>query len=135
MANNSSEFSQIIECVSKEGLDFLVTLLEPQAGDYIDSDGEPHMDTEPCEFSRESETSLWVHAFEGIAPTHRLIDAIQQYQIKFNDPKPVSIEWADTCDEPKVGQFGGGAGVIFRGISHFMTTNLWVNETIARLNK
>ena len=135
MANNESKFSSIIECVSKDGLDFIVELLSPQAGDYIDRYGDPHIDMEPCEFESHTYKSLWVHDFEGGGITDRLVDASARYQIKFVDPKPIAIEWAETCDEPRVSEFGGGAVVILRGIVHWQSTRYWVAEKITELTK
>ena len=139
MSNNYSEFSQVIECVSTEGIEFLESLLNPQEeGDYIDMDGDSHLDIEPCEFNRDlsiDDKALWVRDFEGGGVNHRLIDAIKQYQLKFDDPNPVTLEWSDRCDKPRVGEFGGGVIVILRGHSHWMTTRHWADEKIAELNK
>lgn len=47
---------------------------------------------------------------------------------KYDDMKPVGFSWANWCDKPRPGEFGGGAVYIRKGDTKHLGTDLWLGN-------
>lgn len=121
MADYYTQFSFMMPCVSKEAALWLAEQLRSDA-----------RRPRACECAIEKETELWLYA-EECADIDTILEAISNYQNKYNDPGPISFEWANTCSKPMLDAFGGGAAVIYNGHISFVNTGYWVVKEAAAL--
>jgi hypothetical protein len=71
----------------------------------------------PCEAVVEPDngvSGIWVHTEESGDPG-ALAEVIAEWQRKFKSKEEVIISYALTCSKPRLGEFGGGAILIYRG--------------------
>lgn len=62
-----------------------------------------------------------------------LVDILQAAMAEFNIRGALSIEWANTCDKLRAGEFSGGAVVITKDDTHWMSTTSWVADKCREL--
>lgn len=60
---------------------------------------------------------------------------LQATMIRFNLPGPTVIEWANTCDKLRAGEFTGGAAVITQASQRWMNTTQWAEQTCAAMER
>ena len=115
MANNYSQFSEMIPCESKEQQDWLMQEL---AVGIKDDDGEGYP---VCEFETDGK-DVWVYSPE-FADLDALAEVVVAFQLQFGITKPWTLTWADSCSKPRLGNFGGGGMVVYRG--EFWCMSVW----------
>ena len=120
MANNYTEFSEMIPCETQGQIEWLENALTGG------SEGYP-----VCEFDREGD-GVWVYS-EDIGDLGALADVVSAFQLRFDVAKPWTLTWAGTCSEPLLGNFGGGGVVVYKGKAHWMNTWDWCAAEVLRL--
>lgn len=125
MANNYDEFSEMIPCETKEQQDYLIQELAV-AVEF--DDGER---VSACEFEADGK-DVWIYSQES-CDLDALADVIAAFQLGFNIDDPWTLTWAGTCSKPRVGNFGGGGIVVYKGKTHWMNTWDWCTAEVRRL--
>ena len=125
MANNYSQFSEMIPCETKEQQDWL--LRELAIAVEFD-DGER---VSACMFEADGK-DVWVYS-EDSADIDALADVIATFQLQFKVNKPWTLTWADSCSKPRLNNFGGGGVVIYKGKTSWMDTWGWCAAEAQRL--
>ncbi len=125
MADYWTLFSEIVPCKTKEQQDWLIQKL---TGAVKDDDGTAYP---PCEFAAEGK-DVWVHS-EDSGDIGALADTVAAFQERFEVEEPWSLSWAGTCSKPRVGDFGGGGIVIYKGKASSMNTWDWYTAEARRL--
>jgi hypothetical protein len=126
MANNYTQFSQVIENLTKEEHDWIEETLEERfdigndewLGDYFDH--------------QLYDDYIWFYSEEACS-VDGVMDFVQEFLTKFRPNDVFSMEWADYCSKPRVGEFGGGACVVTKDEIHFIHTNDWVYQKLAEI--
>ncbi len=112
---NISDNEIIFNYLSKE---FGVELASTYEADYFPGFS--------VEFSDdESSVSLYTDDSGNI---ENCVSVIQAFLKKFRPDSFFSIQWADTCSRPRVGEFGGGAAFITANNVEYFSTSSWVNN-------
>lgn len=125
MADNYTQFSEMIPCKTKEQQDWL---LKELADGVKDDDGGEHP---VCEFSADKE-DIWVHA-EDSGDLDALADVVSFFQLRFEIDEPWTLTWAETCSKPRVGNFGGGGVVVYRGKVSWLNAWSWCEAEKGRM--
>jgi len=125
MANNYTEFSEMIPCKSKEQQDWLMREL---AEAVKDDDGAMYP---PCEFTPDGK-DVWVYA-EDSGDLDVLADVVATFQNVFGVEEPWTLTWAGTCSKPRLGNFGGGGLVAYRGKVSWQDAWDWCAAEVQRL--
>ena len=125
MANNYTQFSEMIPCESKEQQDWLMQRLD------ITVETEERLQCPDCEFEEDGK-DVWVYS-EDSADIGALADVVAAFQLRFNIDKPWTLSWANTCSKPRLNNFGGGGLVIYKGKVHWMDTWDWCTAEVRRL--
>jgi hypothetical protein len=123
MANNYVLFSQSLEA-PQEALDWLEEEIE-----RLLNEGD---NTPPCECRRNSVTEVVLFS-EDYCNLEVLIETICRMQQRFHQTEPWGLEWAATCDQPRIGEFGGGAVCCHEGEATWLTTSGWLENQIKTL--
>ncbi len=137
MANNHTLFSSKVEA-PPEALEFLEKCIKtgeglPPSEDFDESEAcachqMPAEGNDPA--------YLWVFS-EDSGNINQLVAAVCAMQTKFNLTDPWGMEYAFTCDKPRIGEFAGGAVVCHKGESSWTSTGEWLSErmlTCRRMN-
>lgn len=69
-------------------------------------------------------TYFWVTA--GDANMDNLLNLTQRFLRKFRPNELFVIRWAEICDKPRVGAFGGGVWIVGANESIYMNTFEWL---------
>lgn len=127
MANCYTQFSEVIPCENEEQVEWLMgslaTAVKDEGCESEDSDDDGYP---PCEFERDG-SGVWVHSEDG-GDLEALVNVICSFQEKFSIGDPWSLAWAETCSRPRVGEFGGGAIVVYKGEAEWINTWDWCEE-------
>lgn len=149
MANNYLQFSELLAGVTPEQRSWIKEfLLKPendpnyaQADSQIDWDAwardHPKADAEDWpgfeyEFDDSEPDSMLLHASE-YGNLDNLLVFIQAYLRKFVPEGMFKLTYAETCEKPRVGQFGGGGLVITADTVRWMNAHTWVDEQLKDL--
>lgn len=127
MADNYTQFSEMIFCKTKEQQEWLMRKL---AVAVKDEEGEAHP---ACEFAADRE-DIWVHAWDS-GDLNALADVVATFQNVFEIREPWTLTWANTCSKPRTSQFGGGGIVVYKGKVHGMNTWDWCIAEAKRLQE
>lgn len=139
MANYYTHFSFVVpfEVQSEMASKLLVQRLVGELGvliqDAIDQDGNDlfAMNDIPYGLSVEAEgTDVWIHDDAGEGCIEPAVTAVRWLLDKPGAPGAVGFEWANTCSKPRVDGFGGGAVLVTRDDSHWMTTGEWLAKAL-----
>jgi hypothetical protein len=84
-----------------------------------------------CQTEQEPEGLYIYHEDWGNIEFTASVLALAQKQFGIDDPW--SIQWADWCDKPRPGEFGGGAVVIYKGEATYHNSDQWVHDKIKEL--
>ena len=125
MANNYSQFSEMIPCENKEQQDWLMQELAI-AIEFDDGERVP-----ACAFEADGD-DVWVYS-EDSGDLEALADVVATFQVEFDITEPWTLTWADTCSKPRLGNFGGGGLVIYKGKVHWLDTWNWCAAEAQRL--
>lgn len=128
MANNYRLFSSEIEfpASDRERVQAIVDdfIAHADEDSEIESLGIEIEDTRIMFLSEE-----WADIKETVTLAQKILDELQLNE-------PFVLEWAETCSELRVGEFGGGAVIVRRGMDpEYMNTHSWVLERLAKLPK
>ncbi len=91
-----------------------------------------------CEHSYHADAEyIWVHDSRASKVRHMdsLLLVVAHFQCVFKIEKPWAIQWSWTCEKPRIGGFGGGAAVVYKGDIHFLDTWKWCCKKIYELTK
>ena len=127
MANNYTEFSEMIPCETKEQQAWLLQKLAV-AIEFDDGEKVP-----TCAFETDGK-DVWVYTEDSV-DLDALADVVAAFQVRFNIDKPWTLTWADTCSKPRISNFGGGGIVVYKGKTHWMNTWGWCTAEVHRLTE
>jgi len=125
MANTYTQFSEMIPCETKEQQEWL---MQEIAVAVYDDDGARHP---ACDLRADRE-NVWVYS-EDSADIGALADIVADFQLRFEVDEPWTLTWAETCSKPRVGQFGGGGVVVYRGKVSWLNTWSWCEAEKGRM--
>lgn len=125
MANNYTQFSEMIPCETKEQQEWLMQRL----GETVET--EERLQCPDCEFKADGE-NVWVYS-EDSADISALADVVATFQLRFEVDEPWTLTWAETCSKPRVGQFGGGGLVVYRGKISWLNAWSWCEAEKGRM--
>ena len=123
MAENFTQFSEMIECETEEQVQFLLAKLNKK-GDS----------GQCCEAKREGLKDVWIHSDEN-PDLEQMVDVLCEFQKKFKLKKPIVISWAHSCSKPRLSEFGGGAVVIMRGKEYWIDAATWAHRQVYKRQK
>ena len=85
-------------------------------------------------FSCQDEDSLtwWIYADETI-DVNRTVQFFE-YLVRKDLCKPFGFQWADTCSKARLDAFGGGAVLISKEGTEWMSTDAWLFEQNQKAN-
>lgn len=101
MANNYTEFSELIECQSKAQQKWLLQELSKDDRSYA------------C-VATADKSNVWVHSDES-GDLAVVASVVGEFQKKFKITSPWVGSYCHYCDHPRINEFGGGAVVVHRG--------------------
>jgi hypothetical protein len=106
MANNYQQFSEIVAHLTPAECEWFETelLKEDECEEGPACAWSINNDTE-------SKTHLWVHADE-CGDIERVCNTVQAFIKKFRPDHVFTLQWADYCSKPRVGEFGGGYAIV-----------------------
>lgn len=125
MANNYSQFSEMIDNITQEEARWISTVLNLSAEDEdklqqlkrelgLEPDGGYEFDMWPYfEWQLEDRNSLWLYSEEGLNEEH-LGWFVQAFINKFRPDYIFTATGAATCSKPRIGEFGGWWLVVSR---------------------
>ena len=119
MANNYTEFSEIIECDKKQQQDWLLEQFKKDDRSYACA-AEPDRD------------NVWVHSDES-GDMGPVADVIAEFQTTFKITKPWIGSYCYNCDKPRISEFGGGAVVVNRGKQYWFDATSLANAKAKKL--
>jgi len=117
MANNYTEFSELIECTTKEQQKWLLQQLAK------------------CEYACEAKAdgpNVWVHSDES-GDLGVVAEVVGRFQKKFKITEPWIGSCSYHCDHPKLGEFGGGAVLVLRGKQTWFDATSMAEEKARKL--
>ncbi len=79
------------------------------------------------EFEIEKDGGVWVSAEEG-GSLDLIGYVVAAWQKKFDIQEPWQITWSSSCSKPRVGEFGGGGMVVYKGKTHSLSAFSWAEE-------
>jgi len=118
MANNYSQFSEMIEDITPEEAEWIETVLGLDTQDESDLEqlkkelaleGDHNFEMWPYfewKTGGANKCSLWLYSEEGLNDSH-LVWFVQAFINKFRPDFIFSATGADTCSKPRCGEFGG----------------------------
>ena len=127
MADNYLQFSQMIKCRSQGEIDWLREHLDIGCTDEENDEGI----FPPCDYQA-IEGGVWVNS-DDWSDVGVLSSVVAEYQRQFDVGEPWSLEYAATCSKPWLGQFGGGAVVVYKGECHYQDSSEFVHNKIVEL--
>lgn len=114
MADNYSQFSEMIDAISGEEASWIETVLKLDAEDDVERaqlmkeltlEGNVDLDMWP-HFEWVIRDGLWLYCEEGFTEDH-LCWFVQAFINKFRPDMIFSVTGASTCSKPRIGEFGG----------------------------
>ena len=81
----------------------------------------------------EEKSGIWIHSDDG--GTDAACHFVQHLLERFGIIEPVSFEWANTCNKPRLDAYGGGAAVITATDIKAISTSQWVFKRLERIRK
>jgi len=121
MANNHTQFSEVIPCETKEQMQWLEEMLATAVRIDDEEEGYP-----VCDLGRKAD-GIWVHSSDW-GDLEALVGVVCAFQQRFQITEPWSLTWADTCSRPRIGEFGGGAVVVCKGEAEWLHTWSWCED-------
>lgn len=119
MANNYTQFSEFISYKTVEEQKYLTDWLEAQ---HEEDEGPC------CDFLDEPDFNrVWIYAEEW-GDIDRLIDFVAEFQQRFSIKEPWSLEWANSCTKPMVGEFSGGGVLVMEGEIDWFTPSVQIEK-------
>lgn len=150
MANNYSQWSSVLEISSDEEYAWLQEVLNLDPFDALDKDPNTDMDRYIAEvrsklgftfnyedfelpfpdFSHKlSKNELWVYA-EEYGNLDNLGRIVQAFLRKFRPNGSFYVTWADSCDKPRIDEFGGGAMFVTAEKIETFTVYDWIAQKL-----
>ncbi|MFH1632969.1 MAG: hypothetical protein ABIG63_03035 [Chloroflexota bacterium] len=78
--------------------------------------------------------AIWVHDDDG-GDIEEAVRLVQMFFGRWRPQAVASIEFAHTCDKPRVGAFGGGAVVFTAKTEEWINTDRWAAELMGELQE
>ena len=147
MANNYTHFSFEFKINSPAEAEYLETVLQSAdsydeggtAKDIIDDVFEDYEEYGCLGFDYKIECGadggeVWIHDDGGEGNVDYVVQFLQAYMLKFKVRSPICFEFAFTCSSPRVGEFGGGAVIVFAHDSKWLNSATWIKEKLSELS-
>lgn len=127
MANTYLEFSEIIEDLTPEEMDWW----ENDA----DNIGNEDDNTVCYDYGLERDRKIvWFHSDE-CGNIEAVAMVVQAFLVKFRPDDYFSLTWACWCSKPRLGEFGGGTIFITAKNDEFHNAHCWLQERIEKWEK
>jgi hypothetical protein len=81
----------------------------------------------------EEKSGICIHSNDG--GTDAACQFVQHLLDRFGIIEPVSFEWANTCNKPRLDAYGGGAAVVTATEIKAISTCQWVFKRLERMRK
>lgn len=147
MANNYTNFSfafKVKGLKAKAWIERMVEKLSDACGD--DTEDEEILELFPdwgyyldCGFRTEIElipgkkTQFYLYVFsEESGNVEYAVNFVQAILRRFDPKGKVGFDWAETCDRPRTGQFGGGAVVVTATRTKYISTTVWLQKEMSK---
>jgi len=119
MANNYLEFSEVIENLTPEEMNWWENDAEKI--------GKEDDNTVCYDFVLEKDRRIvWFYTDDGCGNVEAVALVVQEFLCKFRPDDCFSMEWASWCSKPRIGEFGGGAMFVTSHKIKFYNTSQWV---------
>lgn len=115
MANNYLEFSEVIENLTPEEVEWWENDAEKIGGHSID-----YYDFEVDEKNK----LVWFHADES-GDVDDIAVVVQAFLKKFRINECFSLTWSCTCSKPRIGEFSGGGMFVTASEMKFFSADEW----------
>lgn len=126
MANNYTQFSCLLSVTNpaeRQWWRHLLDTAEEETGLLGDLVGDDHVG-----FDAElTEDGVWFYSEESGCPEH-VAAAVQAFFSRFRLDGQFGFEWAEWCDKPRLGEFGGGGCYVTTGEVRWLNTAGWLGE-------
>ena len=120
MADYFTQTSFAVECKDMSHRATFLQILEKHDL-YMEDKDEPS----GFKWTRVFEEGSWAIGFEddgGHLDTEKLVRVLQAYLTEVGQLKPIEFSWAETCNKPRYGAFGGGAARVYKNRTEWFTT-------------
>ena len=123
MANNYTEFSLVVENLTKDEKDWIEKFHKIWNKDFCEFiEKFPVNPDFHYGFHDEIRGNTWhIYAMESGSPED-VCDVLEEFLKNNRSNKYIAFTWADTCSKPRPGEFGGGAAFVSAIGSDIMTT-------------
>jgi len=118
MANFFTEFS------------FAIYNITVQEAEWLKSELRDRRNRQMPEFEISTDadgTVLWIHEDTG-CDLEELANLLQQFLFRFRPTSSIGFSWADTCSEPRLDSFGGGAVFVTAKGQEWVNAWTWLSE-------
>jgi hypothetical protein len=75
---------------------------------------------------------LWLHSEESTV-IDMVAYVIAAFQKKFKCELAWQMSWSAGCSKPRIGEFGGGAVVVYKGECHWINARSWADDLAKEL--
>lgn len=87
----------------------------------------------PCEIEiDDTARTVWLYSVES-ADLEGVSYLLQEFLKDTNSDRIVPLEWSNDCSRPRLDAYGGGAMVMSRDRTVFMTTGKWADQAVEAL--
>ena len=145
MADYYTSFSFVLDLPGAEAIKYAINLATIAAD--LRWEAEEDRQTQEKQFPKELElfldewdfevaeekSGIWIHSNDG--GTDAACQFVQHLLDRFSIIEPVSFEWANTCNKPRLDAYGGGAAVITATDIKSISTCQWVFKRLERIRK
>ena len=126
MANNYVQFSEMIEIDDTDARENLYKRI-------VNSGDEDSEASFICNVEQEG-VALWLYA-DDYGDLGALWYQIEEWQKAYDITFPFSMTWSETCSYPRLGEFGGGWSITYKGCTIAGTTWDAVADALQELLK
>jgi hypothetical protein len=145
MADYYTSFSFVLDLPGAEAIKYAIDLAT--IAEALRWESEEDRQTRETQFPKELEvfldgwdfevaeekSGIWIHSNDG--GTDAACHFVQHLLDRFGIIEPVSFEWANTCNKPRLDAYGGGAAVVTATEIKAISTCQWVFKRLERMRK
>lgn len=122
MANNYTEFSELIENLTDEERSWFERRMEK-----LEADNEEDFIGDFSYGIEDGGKTLWIYSDES-GDIDVACDVIQEFLAEFRPSESFTLSWAATCSKPRVGEFGGGAVYVTADRVEYVSSWGWIDQ-------
>jgi len=133
MADNYTSFSCVID-IPPEHRALVTRLLQGDETTFEkiqwsdDESEDPGFAWEWSSLQGRGPEQLWINSDES-GNVEDVCIFVSYIQRRLDLEEPFEITWANTCSKLRVGEFGGGACIIYKGKQRWVNTGSWCDRT------